>query len=185
MIVNALLDNHRTGCHWHRLLADAPPMHPVRSYVDLWKRDRTVIAINDPLRSLAQHAPNRAPKPSISVRDSQLVHTTNGDGARGSDGKKVNGCKRAMLKWHESVLSACAHASSRHRECRTGKTAGSGASLRRSSDARDSDGPEVSTWVRGANSLADDDTLDHHCTTTTTSGGSIIPKRWVIERSMM
>ena len=64
-IVNALLDNHRTGCQWRMLPKDVPPMSSVRYYFDKWNRDGTFIKINDTLRKLARQALNRDPEPSI------------------------------------------------------------------------------------------------------------------------
>ncbi len=82
-IVNALRDNHRTGCRWRPLPADFSPMSTVRYYFDKWNRDGTFIKINDTLRKLARHALDRDPEPSISVLDSPSVTTTEAGGARG------------------------------------------------------------------------------------------------------
>ena len=53
-IVNALLDNHRTGCQWRMLPKDVPPMSSVRYSFDTWNRDGTCININATLRKLAR-----------------------------------------------------------------------------------------------------------------------------------
>jgi putative transposase len=92
-IVNALRDNHRTGCQWRLLPTDVPPMSSVRYYFDPWNRDGPCITINDTLRKLARQAPDRDPEPSISVLDSQSTKTTEAGGERGFK-KKVNGRKR-------------------------------------------------------------------------------------------
>ncbi len=82
-IVNALLDNHRTGCRWRPLPADFSPMSTVRYYFDKWNRDGTFIKINATPRKPARHALDRDPEPSISVLDSPSVTTTKAGRARG------------------------------------------------------------------------------------------------------
>ena len=97
-IVNALLDNHRTGCQWRMRPNDGPPMRSVRSYFDTWNRDGTFIKMNDTLRNLARQALKRDPAPSISVLDSPSVTPTDAGGERGYDGgKKGQWAQTAIL----------------------------------------------------------------------------------------
>jgi len=80
-IVNALLDNHRTGGQWRMRPNDVPPMRSVRSAFAPWNRDGTCITINDTLRKPARQALNRDPEPSISVLDSFSDCPLNGSSA--------------------------------------------------------------------------------------------------------
>ena len=47
LIVNALLDNHRTTRQWRMLPTDVPPMHSIRFSFDPSNRDGTFVTIND------------------------------------------------------------------------------------------------------------------------------------------
>ena len=94
-VVNALIYKNRTGCQWRLLPADFPPMGAVRYYFDKWKGDGTFVKINDQLRKLARQALGSDEEPSISVIDTPSTKTTEMGGERGFDGgKKVHGRKR-------------------------------------------------------------------------------------------
>lgn len=145
-------------------------MCSVRSCVESWKLDGTVIAINDLLRNLARHALSHDPEPSISIHGSLSVNTTDGSGPRGDDEKSsadanasagvicmgtwcVCLCiqpiaqlpKRQDGWWRRIITSFLEYT-------RFGRTSGINTVSRHGCTSRD-------------------DTLAHHCTTTTTIGG--------------
>jgi putative transposase len=88
----------RTGCQWRYLPKDFPPRSTVWRYFDGWRRDGTLDAIHDLLRTKVRAAEKPyAPRTTASV-DSQSVDTTGGGADRGRDNaKNVNGRKRHIV----------------------------------------------------------------------------------------
>src|SRR4051812_16008619 len=77
-VVDAVLYILRTGCQWRYLPKDFPPKSTVWRYFDQWRRDGTLGAIHDALRTKVRTAEKPyAPRTTASV-DSQSVDTTGG-----------------------------------------------------------------------------------------------------------
>jgi transposase len=97
-VVNAIFYILRTGCQWRYLPKDFPPKSTVWRYFDRWRRDGTLDAIHDRLRTKVRAAEKPyAPRTTASV-DSQSVDTTCGGEQRGRDNaKNVDGRKRHIV----------------------------------------------------------------------------------------
>jgi putative transposase len=97
-VLDAILYVLRTGCQWRYLPKDFPPKSTVWRYFDAWRRDGTLDAIHDVLRTKVRAAEKPyAPRTTASV-DSQSVDTTGGGSARGRDNaKNVDGRKRHIV----------------------------------------------------------------------------------------
>ena len=97
-VVDAILYVLRTGCQWRYLPKDFPPKSTAWYYFDQWRRDGTIDAIHDALRTKARSAEKPySPRTTASV-DSQSVDTTSGGEKRGRDNaKNVDGRKRHIV----------------------------------------------------------------------------------------
>ena len=110
-ILNAILYVLRNGCVWRDLLAhktapdglfalphDLPPWPTVYAYKRRFERDGSWAAINRILLRQTRRAAGRDPEPSAAIVDSQSVRCSPQAGVRGVDaGKKTNGRKRHVL----------------------------------------------------------------------------------------
>lgn len=99
-IVNAILYLDRAGCAWRLLPTDFPPWQTVYWHWKQWRDDGTVDRIHDALRNRLRDPDDRDPMASGGIVDSQSVRgaDTVAAGQRGYDaGKKVNGTKRHIV----------------------------------------------------------------------------------------
>jgi len=105
-IVNAILYLTRSGCAWRMLPRDLPPWRTVYGYFAQWRDDGTVDLIHDTLReqlrtkTKKRSGEPRDAEPSAGIVDSQSLRgaDTVGKDTRGYDaGKKVSGRKRHIV----------------------------------------------------------------------------------------
>jgi putative transposase len=97
-IINAILYVLRNGCVWRDLPHDFPKWQTVYSYFRRFQKDEFWAALNRKLVRDTRKAIGRNPEPSAAITDSQTVRCTPQAGIRGVDaGKKTNGRKRHVL----------------------------------------------------------------------------------------
>jgi transposase len=97
-VLDAILYVQRTGCQWRYLPTDFPPKSTAWYYFGQWRRDGTIDAIDDALRTKVRAVEKPySPRTTASV-DSQSVDTTSGGKKRGRDNaKNVDGRKRHIV----------------------------------------------------------------------------------------
>jgi transposase len=96
-IVDAIRYVAHNGCVWRALPADFPPWQTVHDYHTRWAADGTLNRIHNALRDQVRAVEGRNAQPSAAIIDSQSVRAaeTVARASRGYDaGKKVNGRKR-------------------------------------------------------------------------------------------
>ena len=101
-IIDAVRYVADNGAKWRALPADFPPWSTVYGFFAAWSRDLVWALVTDELRALARVAAGRNEQPSAGSIDSQSVHES-ADAVVGKDTsgfdphKKVNGRKRHIV----------------------------------------------------------------------------------------
>ncbi len=186
-IVEAILYVNRTGCSWRQLPHDFPPWDTVYWYFQTWNADGTTDRIHDALRDAVRDADGRDPMASAGIVDSQSVKAadTVGRHSRGYDaGKKINGRKRHVVTDTIGLLVVVLVTSAGLQDRDGGRLVLTRARMRMPSI--------VLVWADGgyAGKL-----LAHARTylritvqiikrSDTTSGFEVLPRRWVVERTL-
>ena len=98
VIFNAIFYMARAGCAWRMLPKTFPPWQTVYGYFRRWGHLGLWLQWQHLFRELVRYQCRRSPTPTAAIVDSQSVKTGDQAGVRGVDaGKKINGRKRHLL----------------------------------------------------------------------------------------
>jgi transposase len=116
-VVNALFYMVRAGCQWRNLPDQYPDWRAVNYYFEQWKKQGTLVKINQQLNMLDRLRSEQSATPSLLCVDSQSVKLAPMIfEVRGIDpNKKVNGRKRQVLvDSYGRLWRVCVHAANEH-----------------------------------------------------------------------
>ncbi|MFD9270284.1 IS5 family transposase [Streptomyces goshikiensis] len=185
-VMNAILYVNRTGIAWRYLPHDFPAHTTVFSYFTAWTTDGTIEQLGVRLHRLVREKEGRDPEPTACVIDSQSVKTAHTAplGTQGIDaGKKIVGRKRSIVVDTLGLLLLVMVTAASVSDNEAGKQL-----LTRTAAAH----PKITkVWAdtgyknqaveHGAQLGIDVDVVPRNIQV---KGFSVLPRRWVVERSL-
>ncbi len=186
-IVEAILYVNRTGCSWRQLPHDFPPWQTVFGYFQRWNESGVTDRIHDALRAKVRDRGGRDPMASAGMVDAQAVKgaDTVGSDTRGWDGgKRVNGRKRHVVTDSLGLLVVVLVTAASVQDRDGGRLA-----LSRAKTVMPS---MVLVWADGGYAGRLVAWVAEHCRMTldivrkpkVQRGFSVLPHRWLIERTL-
>lgn len=184
-VMDAILFLNRTGVPWRYLPHDFPPHTTVFSYFSAWAADGTIEKLGVRLHRMVREQEGRAAEPTACVIDAQSVKTAPSvpTDTQGTDaGKKIVGRKRSIVVDTLGLLLLVMVTAASVSANEAGKQLLS---------QIDADHPTITkAWVdtgyktqaieHGAALGIDVDVVPRN---TQVKGFSVVPRRWVVERS--
>jgi len=185
-IVEAILYLLRGGLPWRMLPPCFPPVSTVRRWFYLWRDNRLWLSLNHALLLIGREAAGREASPIAGLIDSQSVKNTESGGPRGYDaGKKIKGRKRHILTDTEgNLVHAVIHTAGI--QDRDGAPLVLAEIIRRFPWLRHifADGGYAGDKLRAALRQIGKWTVEIVKRSDTAKGFVVLPRRWVVERTL-
>ncbi|MGW2183794.1 IS5 family transposase [Streptomyces sp. NPDC001732] len=187
-IVDAIRYVVDNGCKWRALPADFPPHRTVYALFVRWERGQFLDDLHNPLRDRLRERDGRDAEPSVAIIDSQSLQAAETVGAAGrgwAAGKKVNGTKRHIAVDPRAllliVLVAAASLQDRDGAARSwpgcGRLTTASSTCGRTAATR---AGRLVTWAKERLAL----TVEIVRRTDAMTGFGVLPRRWVVERTL-
>ncbi|WP_413752400.1 IS5 family transposase [Streptomyces sp. R-74717] len=184
-VMDAILFVNRTGVPWRYLPHDFPPHTTVFSYFSAWSADGTIEKLGVRLHRLVREQEGRAAEPTACVIDAQSVKTAPSvpiDTQDTDAGKKIVGRKRSIAVDTLGLLLLVMVTAASVSDNEAGKQlltqiSGSHPTITK---AWVDTGYKVQAIEHGASLGIDVDVVPRN---TQVKGFSVVPRRWVVERS--
>lgn len=187
VIVDAIFYLVDNGIKWRAMPADFPPWQTVYRFFAAWELGGSTQQVVDELRDRVRRAEGRKPEPTAAIIDSASVRAaeTVAKTTRGYDaGKRVNGRKRHILvDTLGLLLLVCVTSANFHDSRGAAPLLGRARShLRRLTLiwADSAYGGKLRDWAKKSLNL----TLQIVKRSDHTSGFVVLPRRWVVERTL-
>lgn len=186
LVLDAILYIVKGGIPWRLLPNGFPPWKTVHSIFRKWTLNHTWESINARLRALAREQQDKRCRPTAAILDSQSVKSDGHGGRVGYDaGKKIKGRKRHLLVDTLGlvlgvVVTAASVPERQGAQVLLSRVLGWFSWLRRMWVDGGYSGPDFAQWVRGLRPKLQVEVVKR---SDDTSGFTVLPKRWVVERT--
>ena len=98
LVLDAIFFVLRSGCQWRMIPHDLLPWDAAYRWYRIWSTNGTIDRVHDALRDRIRINAGRDARPSAAVLDAQSIKSSEGGHARGFDmGKKTTGRKRHLV----------------------------------------------------------------------------------------
>ena len=186
LVLDAVLYIVKGGIPWRLLPSGFPTWKTVHSIFRKWTLNHTWEGINGQLRALVREQEDKRCRPTAAILDSQSVKSDGHGGTVGYDaGKKIKGRKRHLLvDTLGLVLGVLVTAASiperQGAQLLLSRVLAWCNWLRRMWVDGGYSGPDFAQWVRGLRPKLQVEVVKR---SDKTSGFTVMPKRWVVERT--